>query len=367
MRISNLAGCTLSTSMALTALAGCGGSTQTAPTLLGLAPGPETQSTPWQRVQDSRLRIRALLGSFAPGRPNTTGSFMNPDARGKPLIFAANAGGSCGFGYVDIYLQGGKNKLVGQITGLCGASGVAADAARNLYVADEGHSAVPVYAPPYTGAPALTLDDTGELPQNVAVSRKGVVGVSNICSAPSCGGSGSVTFYAKNSTTPCVTVTDPNFYVYPGDGFDKKGNLYIDGVGGPPSYSFTIAEIKGGCHAKKIMLLTTTNTLGSLGDIQIDKAGRIAVQDYHNSGDDVIDTYNPPSQGSLGSPVSSVSLGLLVYSFTFRGSGAEIYVGARNNSSNYEVVSFGYPGGAEIKAFNAGGGTGMAATPALIP
>jgi hypothetical protein len=108
--------------------------------------------------------------------------------------------------------------------------------------------------------------------------------------------------------------------------------------------------------------------LGFLEDIRVDKAGRVAIYDNHESGGTVIDTYNPPKQGSLGSPVSTISLGGLLrsYAFTFRGSGAEIYVGAANSSS-YEVVGFGYPGGGEKKAFNAGGGTGMAATPPLIP
>ncbi len=291
---------------------------------------------------------------------------MNPDARGKPLIFAADDLGSCSGssnnsdgGDVDIYLQGGKNKMVGQVTGFCSPAGLATDAARNLYVADEGHSAVPVYAPPYTRAPFLTLDDTGALPYDVAVSPKGVVAVLNII--PS-----SVTFYAKNSSTPCNTVSDPNFYM-DDDGFDKNGNLYIDG--GATIDSATIGEIKGGCHANKIMPLTTTNTLGYLEDIRVDKAGRIAIYDRHGSyADAVIDTYNPPKQGSLGSPVSTISLrGLLhSYAFTFRGSGTEIYVGGANNSS-YEVVGFGYPGGGEEKTFNAGGGTGMAATPPLIP
>jgi hypothetical protein len=40
---------------------------------------------------------------------------------------------------------------------------------------------------------------------------------------------------------------------------------------------------------------------------------------------------------------------------------------AANNSCNYEVVEFGYPGGVEKKAFNAGGGSSIAATRPLIP
>jgi hypothetical protein len=291
---------------------------------------------------------------------------MNPDAKGKPLIFAADDLGSCSGGRsntdggdVDIYLQGGKNKMVGQVTGFCSPAGLATDAVGNLYVADEGHAAIPVYAPPYTGAPFLTLDDTGELPYDVAVSPKGVVGVLN---------NSNVTFYAKNSATPCATVSDPNFPIMNDDGFDKNGNLYIDGFGAPPSYDSAVGEIKGGCHADKIIPLTTTNTLGFLLDIRVDKAGRVAIYDDHESGDTVIDTYNPPKQGSLGSPVSTISLSGLLhsYAFTFRASGAEIYVGAANAES-YEVVGFGYPGGGEKKTFNAGGGTGIAVTPPLIP
>jgi hypothetical protein len=292
---------------------------------------------------------------------------MNRDATGKPLIFADDDLGSCSAGLsntdggdVDIYLQGGKNKMVGQVTGFCSPAGLATDAAGNLYVADEGHSAVPIYAPPYTGAPALTLDDTGAMPYDVAVSPKGVVGVVNI-------DTGNVKFYDKNSSSPCATVSDPNFFASNG-GFDKNGNLYIDGFGGPPSYNSAIGEIKGGCHAKKIIPLTTTNMLGFLGDIRVDRVGHVAVYDDHESGGTVIDTYTPPKQGSLGSPVSTISLSGLLhsYAFTFRGSGTEVYVGAANSES-YEVVSFGYPGGGEKKAFNAGGGTGMAATPPLIP
>lgn len=376
MTFFNTVSCALIASITLGALAGCSGNTPTPPTQLGLVPGPQMQSTPWQRVQDLRFRARALLGGFAPAQPNPRGGFMNPDARGKPLIFAANDGGSCSGdssntdgGDVDIYLQGGKNKMVGQVTGFCSPAGLATDAARNLYVVDEGHSAVPVYAPPYTGGPALTLDDTGEFPYDVAVSPKGVVAVVNLCNAPSCDSPGPVTFYAKNSSTPCATVSDPNFLVND-DGFDKKGNLYIDGSALSTSGGGIIGEIKGGCHANKIVPLTTTNTLGFLGDIRVDKVGRVAIYDHHESGGTVIDTYNAPKQGSLGSPVSTISLAGLAfsYAFTFRGSGAEIYVGAgASNYSGYEVVIFGYPGGAEKKAFNTGGGTGIAATPPLIP
>ena len=147
---------------------------------------------PGRRFSDSFFARNRLIGS---GHPVTTRSFFNTEAKGKPLIFVSDATNNA----VDIYLQAHKNKLVGQITGFTYVEGVATDGAGNLYVATQPNSPqIFVYAPPYTGAPKLTLDDSGGFPTAVAISRRGVVGVANQCNAPSCGaGTGSVIFYAR--------------------------------------------------------------------------------------------------------------------------------------------------------------------------
>jgi hypothetical protein len=356
----------LSASVALVMLAGCsGGSPQTDPT--GLGPGPSAASSSvTTRVVQARQLARMLGLRHAAARPFVkTRSFVNPDAVGKALIFASDSLGSAHHSVVDIYLQKGKNKMVGQITGLYGPRGMATDKADNVYIESEGDSEVFVYAPPYTGAPALTLDDSGWFPYDVAVSSKGVVAVANICNAPSCGGNGSVTFYAKGATTPCATVGDPNFTSVYDDGFDDKGNLYVDGSGPGPSYGPIAGEIKGGCHATTITLLTTANVINFPVGIKVDKADRIAILD---AGNFALYTYNPPTNGSFGSPVSTVPLpGFnLVYGFTFQASGRDVYVGA-STSSGYRVAKFSYPAGVPKKAFNAGGGDGVAVTPPLTP
>ena len=189
--------------------------------------------------------------------------------------------------------------------------------------------------------------------------------MANICNAPSCGGDGSVTFYAKDSTNVCATVGDPNFTSVYDVGFSDKGNLYIDGSGPGPSYGPIFGEISGGCHATKIMLLTTTNFINFASGIKVDKADRIAILD---AGNKALYTYNPPQNGSLGSPVSTIQLpGFnLVYAFTFQASGRNVYVGA-SSSSSYRVAEFSYPAGVAKKAFNAGGGDGVAVTPPLTP
>lgn len=86
--------------------------------------------------------------------------------------------------------------MVGQITGLSAPLGLAIDVADNLYVGNQDSPTVPVYAPPYTGAPILTPNTTGYLPQGVAVSAKGVVAVMNFCNSSSCE-LYDVSFYAR--------------------------------------------------------------------------------------------------------------------------------------------------------------------------
>src|SRR4029077_3282735 len=113
----------------------------------------------------------------------TTPSFMDPDAVGKPLIFIADAG--LDNEVVDIFLQSDR-KMVGQITGLS-PEGLATDAARNLYIANTGYMNILIYAPPYM-TEKLDLGDGDNIPRAVAVSRKGLVGVANVCTLSNCSG-----------------------------------------------------------------------------------------------------------------------------------------------------------------------------------
>ena len=57
-----------------------------------------------------------------------------------------------------------------------------------------------VYAPPYTGAPKMTISDAHEFPADVAGSCAGVVAITNICDARKCRlNTGNVVLYAKGS------------------------------------------------------------------------------------------------------------------------------------------------------------------------
>jgi hypothetical protein len=307
---------TLTASVALAMLAGCsGGSGQMSPNPIGLAPGSSRAG----------LRAAAQTPAFAPA------------AEATPLIFVTDERKNI----ANIYLQAGSNQKIGEIKHLHRPLGLTTDRVGNVYIPD--NQKVLIYSPPYTAAPTSTLNDSGEFPYNVAVSRTGVVGVVNVCKAPSCAlDTPSVTFFAKNSTKPCVTVDTTDFALLEFDAFDHKGNLFVRGRNSA-GYQ-TIGEVSGGCRATKIMPLSTSNTIIADGGIKIDDAGRIAVLGAAAGSTYVIDTYNPPVSGSLGAPVSTTPLmGLQSPTdFAFLASGADLYVADFLGAT---VDEYAYPAG----------------------
>jgi hypothetical protein len=300
----------------------------------------------------------------------TTPSFMDPDAVGKPLIFIADAG--LDNEVVDIFLQSDR-KMVGQITGLS-PEGLATDAARNLYIANTGYMNILIYAPPYLTV-TLTLGDGDNIPRAVAVSRKGLVAVANVCTLSNCtGNTGSVSFFAKGSTTACTTVADAtNFAHLENATFDGAGALYVEGEGSAPD-TWNIGKIVGGCNAKKIELLRTPNLRRWIGGIQIDNAHRIAViNKITANGPFYIDTYNPPKNGSLGRPVSITTLrgsnASSIENFAFLRSGLDFYDADTQNGSGSRSDEFKYPiSGPPINTISGFGlAWGVAVTPTLLP
>ncbi len=267
---------------------------------------------------------------------------MDPRAAGKPLLFVANSN-------VDIYLQGGKNKMVGQITG-ANAIDLATDIVGDLFAVDFNFG-VRIYAPPYTSGPKLTFP-AGRGPVGVAVSRRGTVAVET-CTIPSGSQCGSgVLFYAAGSATPCATVlVDPSSFStgFVSAAFDRKENLYFDG--GNSAYELSVSKIDGACNAKRARTLTINNTITAGGGINVNKAGRIAIFDASNKSAVVIDTYDQPKGGSLGSPVSTTPLtnsGNPYWTFAFRASGRGLW-------APYEGVGQSYAPGTNEYVYPTGG------------
>jgi hypothetical protein len=352
MAIFRIIRAALGASAALAMLAGCSGGSSPAEFSPG---GPASTG----RADNSLLAPTIARISH---KPVATTSFMDLRAADKPLIFVSDAAD----GVIDIYPQAGKNqKMVGQITGLTQPQGITTDKEGDLYVANTNSSNVLVYAPPYNGAPTMTISDTGEFPADVAVSNAGVVAITNICNAPKCRlNTGNVVLYAKGSTKSCATVSysGSNFTRVMFAEFDKKGVLYIDGMNS--GYQTSFGLVTGGCNATTITNLDYVYTVSFPGGIQIDKAGRIAFCDPVNQ---VVDTFDPPVNDTFGDPVSTTPLtgSISPLGIAILASGTNLYAADPGGSGFAEEYKYTAGGAAENTIGVGGQPIGIAVTPRL--
>jgi DNA-binding beta-propeller fold protein YncE len=353
----------LGASATLALLAGCSGGNSSAVFSPG-GPSVGGQSAQRQIASTGRTDNSLLPPTIAriSHEPIATASFMDPRAIGKSLIFVSDAAD----GVIDIYPQAGKNqKMVGQITGLTQPQGITTDKNGNLYVANTNSSNVLVYAPPYTGAPKMTIIDNHEFPADVAVSSTGVVAVTNICNAPHCRlNTGNVKIYAKGSTKSCATVSDSsfNFTRVMFAEFDKNGALYIDGLNG--GYQTSFGLVTGGCQATSITNLGYIYTVAFPGGIQIDTAGNIAFCDPYRF---QVATFNPPVNGAFGLPVSTTPLmgSTSPVGIAILASGTNLYAADAGGSGLAEEYKYTAGGAAKNTIAVGGQPIGIAVTPAL--
>jgi hypothetical protein len=275
---------------------------------------------------------------------------------------------------VSVFNSGGR--ATARITaGISQPTGIATDAAEQLYIANSGGGNILVYAKPYT-AVTLTLADPAGEPLSVAVSAAGIVGVTN---GGLNGASGNVSFYAKGSTTPCVTVAN-NAGLYPQTGaFDAAGNLFVLGnhlVKGK-DVPF-VAEISGSCSATSVAMLRVGNVLVTPTSILV-RSGSVLIMDEPvvNQGpvlailDPVIYTYGPPANGSLGAPliVTKLTQGITAAAFALSKNGKRLWIVHSGLAAGR--IEYTFPGGRFMRSqnqtanlFNPGG---IAVNPPAIP
>ena len=180
-----------------------------------------TAQTP---VAATAASAQSLNGRTAPSRPatNRLTPFVNVagiDALHGNHTFVTDSLD----GTVTVWGENGELNAV-LFDGLqADPQGLTVDADQKLYVANGGLSNVIVYRKPYTSI-SLTLNDAGELSTDIAVDKHGLVGVTNYLTSNEA--PGSVSFYAKNATSPCKTIQDPNWTYFFNDAFDASGNLF---------------------------------------------------------------------------------------------------------------------------------------------
>lgn len=244
---------------------------------------------------------------------------------------------------VDVYEPNG-NRVQQIATGL--TYSIAMDAAKDLYVTDAANYVTSVYAPPYS-AVSRTLKDTTGQPMVVALETAAGTNSGLAAIVSFTAGYPNVSFYRSGESTPCRTLAmNGRIYGIESAAFDGSGTLYALGEYGNDA---RVAVVQGGCKANKVAVVKPAVALQYPLSLQVAANGRISILD-DNSGT-TISTYNPPVNGSLGSPVSKTSLNGVQGSagaFIFSPGDGHIWVTATDG----KVREYAFPsGGNPITAF----------------
>jgi hypothetical protein len=198
---------------------------------------------------------------------------LRPSVKDEKAVYVSDAGANV----VDVFDK--KGRLTGQITGFSQPQGIAVDDQGNLYVADTNNQEIKVFAPG-TKTPSSILSDPNGYPSSVDVALDGTVGITNVCSAPSCG-QGDVEFYAAGSTNPTSKCAVAGLLATTAfGGFDKSDDFYADGMtaSGQPA----LVECKAGSStASRTAFVFAPNGVGG-GVFCHQIEGFVNVTDQHN-------------------------------------------------------------------------------------
>jgi hypothetical protein len=298
---------------AIAILAGCGGS----PTQFN--PSGATQSV-----------ARPGVGLRMAVHPDHTSSWMAPEAKRDTLLYISDVGTYD----VNVYAYP-KGTFLGTLTGFNAPEGECVDKTGDVFIANYYASNILKYAHGGTSSIA-TLSDPGYFPGNCAVDpTTGNLAVSNYLTTGS--GQGNVAIYKDAKGSPKAYYTAPFIQQMLFCGYDKAGNLFVDGENSGSAFAF--AELpKGGTSFKKISL---NQHIEFPGGVQWDGT-HVAVADRNT---DVI--YRFAISGLKGKEVGSTPLigGSNVNQFWIDGPKV---VGADPGAAN--VMFWNYPsGGSQTK------------------
>lgn len=332
--------------MRLTLNRGC---VATGAAVLALLAGSVAQDALLQKTSLARVPVKH---SDVKVHPYYNSKFF---ATGVPSTVAVSDAGT---NTVDIYNESGT--LEATLTGFSEPQGMTSDRAGNIYIADTANGQIQIWAPPYSGPPTL-LADPGQYPAGVDQRNNGgFLAVSNIISQE--GGPGSISLYRNG--TMVATITDANLEECFFLGFDHSGNLFFTGFNA--DFEVTVGEV---AHAttggRTIQYLTTSNSISFPGAVQVNNDGTIDIGDQSDPSQ--IYTYNAPSGGSLGSPISTTSLGSSADAVTFalKVHNHNLYTADAGAASSQE---YSFPGGTlENSISGLVEPIGVALTPAQMP
>jgi hypothetical protein len=220
-----------------------------------------------------------------------TESWVSPDLKGKPLAFIGNAGNSDIFSLPDF-------KLKGTVTGL--GPPMCSDQS-NVWVA--GPSSEQVTELSRAGKVLATINDAYGAPAGCAVDLKaGDIAVTNLFNSS---GAGAVYVYSCPSCTP-KAFTIPSQYYYYFDGYDPKGDLFVDGK--TSNGTFVLGEVPAGDTTGQVITISG-GTIYFAGMVQWYKpGGYVAVGDQLCGDTEAACVYSIQISGSQGTITGKTSL-----------------------------------------------------------
>jgi hypothetical protein len=226
MTIPGLAPYALGVCTVIATLAGCGGSQ--------INPPGATQGVALQRN-----------GAMAV-HPDHSRSWMAPQAKSDSLLYISDLGTNAV--YVFSYPKG---TLVGTLAGFAAPFGECVGNKGDVFIANYEASNIIKYAHGGT-SPIATLSDPGYFPGDCAVDpTTGNLAVTNLMTTGN--GQGTVAIYKDAAGKPTAYYTDPVISRMAFCGYDKAGNLFVDGLTSGNAFAF--AELpKGSKSFRKITL-----------------------------------------------------------------------------------------------------------------
>jgi hypothetical protein len=253
---------------------------------------------------------------------------------------------------IDVFSQS-SGTLLGRISdGVQVPFGLAADSRGSVYVAMQNFTNTYVYAKGAT-RPKLILFDSGT-PYGVAVRGDTVYVAEN-------GFPAGVDVFAKGTSNPSYTITDPSFAAVYSVFVDGKGNVFVGGT--RSTGGGQVLEFRPGSHGPGTSLGLIG--LGTPYSLTMDRSGNLLVGDYAVS---VIDVY-PPGATSPSKQIAANNVGYVALNAAENRMWAPGFTGDEFVDPAISVLT--YPGGSLATTFTATGPTvaftGVALTPAARP
>lgn len=192
-------------------------------------------------------------------------------------------------------------KLVGKLTGFNQPEGECTDRKGDLWIANTGNERILEFAPGKKQPIQSFLDPTG-YPGSCAIdASSGDLAVTNTFGFS---GAGGILIYRHARGVP-VVYSNPHQYYYYFDGYDARGNLYVDGM--TSGYGYALSELPNGKHSMTNVTVSGA-TLHLPGTVQFD-GSTLVLGDQECNGGKSSCLYEASASGSNATITGSTALG----------------------------------------------------------